>query len=75
MFRVKILGREMVDYIGGFGCGEQGNAGSVTEETQVAEVCDHVNGSAPGESISRSGSCASIVDSGDVAAVKAYSRA
>lgn len=70
MVLVHVFDVEVGDDVGGFGGGEQRDAGSVAEEAEVAVVGYDVDGGVPGDACGGGGTGAGVVDGGDIAAVE-----
>lgn len=66
---------EVVDHVYGFGGCEQGDAGAIAEEAEVAVVGYDVNGGVPGDLGGGGGAGADVVHCADVATVEAEARA
>lgn len=63
---VQVLLQQMMHYIDGLGGGEEGDAGAVAEEAEVAVICDDVHGGIPGDGGGGGGPGADVVDRADV---------
>ena len=68
---VHVFSGEVVDHVDGYDGGEQGDAGAVAEEAQIAVVGYDMHGGIPGDLGGGRGAGADIIDFADVAAVKA----
>lgn len=65
------LAREVVHHVGGLGHRQEGDAGAVAEEAEVAVVGHDVHGAVPGRGVRRRLAGAHVVHRGDVAAAEA----
>lgn len=68
---VQVLLQQVVHDVDWFGGGEEGDAGAVAEEAEVAVVRDDVHGGVPGDGGGGGGAGPDVVDGADVDAAEA----
>lgn len=68
---VQVLRQQVGHDVDGFGGGEEGDAGAVAEEAEVAVVGDDVHGGVPGDGGGGGGAGPDVVDGADVDAAEA----